>query len=418
MHKGELEHRLRGSRTAGGRNGRSMRFVGIDIASETHYVAAVAEEGEVLLKATAFNEDEEGYERLFSLIGSPGDALVAMEATGHYWQNVYAVLLAREFKIVLINPLRTRRFAEEDLKRAKTDSIDALQIAKFVREKRPQPTALPDSTALELRELVRLRDRLVDERDDKIRQLHRLVDLGFPEFTRHVRLLGHQLATTILSRYPTAQAFRGLKVKRLAGLTYGKRKFYVGEQLARALIDAAERSVGQHHTEPYQVQVKYLCEDLDTLRRRIEDIEGQIEAALAKNDVGSLLTTIDGIGPQTAARLVSELGDITRFRDGNALASYVGVVPGTTLSGKGKTRRFALAPIGNARLRAALWMPTLVAVKKNPWLRAFYDRLVAEGKLRKVALVAAMRKLLTAIYSVAKNRKPFVPNVSAIQPCR
>jgi transposase len=68
-----------------------------------------------------------------------------------------------------------------------------------------------------------------------------------------------------------------------------------------------------------------------------------------------------------------------------------------------------LSPIGNARLRAALWMPTLTAVRKNPWLHAYYERLLARGKLPKVALVACMHKLLFAVSSVAKHRRPFVP---------
>jgi hypothetical protein len=57
-------------------------------------------------------------------------------------------------------------------------------------------------------------------------------------------------------------------------------------------------------------------------------------------------------------------------------------------------------------------MPTLSAVRCNPWLRTYYERLIARGKLRKVALVAAMRKLLTAIYSVAKHRRAFVPHLT------
>jgi hypothetical protein len=60
---------------------------------------------------------------------------------------------------------------------------------------------------------------------------------------------------------------------------------------------------------------------------------------------------------------------------------------------------------GNARLRHRLWMPTLVAVRKTPWLRAHYERLLAAGKRPKVALVACMRKLLTAGYCVAHNRR-------------
>ena len=53
-------------------------------------------------------------------------------------------------------------------------------------------------------------------------------------------------------------------------------------------------------------------------------------------------------------------------------------------------------------------MPVLTAVRKNPWLRAYYQRLTARGKLPKVALIAAMRKLLIAVYTVAKTRRPFV----------
>jgi transposase len=67
-----------------------------------------------------------------------------------------------------------------------------------------------------------------------------------------------------------------------------------------------------------------------------------------------------------------------------------------------------LTPIGHAALRAKLWMPVLTAVRKNPWLRAYYERLRARGKLPKVALVAAMRKLLVAVYVVATQRRPFL----------
>lgn len=391
-----------------------MRFVGVDIAAEKHFVAAVDEKGEVVVKPTAFTEDAAGYEKFFGLLGEPRDALVAMEATGHYWKNLFATLVAKGFLVALLNPLRTHRFAGEDLERTKTDAIDALGIARFAAQKRPAPTRLPDSATEELRELVRLRDRLVQDFGDRLRQLHRLVDLGFPEFTRYVRSLDSELASAILHDYPTAQAFQGLSVKRLAKLRYdGRHK--VGEELASALVEAARRSVGRHHGEAYRVQVRYACEDLDTLRRRLRELERDIERKLGEHHVGSLLTTIDGIGPQTAARLIAELGDPASFRDPAALASYVGVIPALKHSGKSKSTRAGLTPIGNAALRAALWMPTLTAVRKNPWLRAYYQRLLARGKLPKVALIASMRKLLGAVHSVARNRRPFVPQLTTAE---
>lgn len=387
-----------------------MRFVGIDIAAETHVLAVVDDTGTVLVKPTPFTEDAAGYDRLLGLLGAPADTLVALEATGHYWKNLFATLAARGFAIALLNPLRTRRFAQEDLERTKTDAIDALGIARFAAQKRPAPTRLPDPTTEELRELVRLRDRLVQEFGDRLRDLHRLVDLGFPEFTRSVRTLESELATAILHAYPTAAAFQGVSVRRLAAFRYdGRHK--VGEELARRLLEAAARSVGRHHGEAYRLQVRYACEDLALLRQRLRTLEGDIERLLTTHEVGTLLTTIDGIGPQTAARLIAELGDPAGFRSPAALAAYVGVIPATRQSGKRTGARAGLTPIGHARLRAALWMPVLTAVRRNPWLHAYYQRLRARGKLPKVALVAAMRKLLIAVYTVAKTRRPFVPHL-------
>jgi transposase len=389
-----------------------MRYVGIDIAAETHVVAMVDHTGGVMLKPASFGEDTTGYQKLREWLGPPADTLVAMEATGHYWQNLFAFLVTEGFGVALLNPLRTRRFADEALERTKTDAIDALSIARFAAEKRPTVTRVPDTATQELRELVRHRDRLLQDFGDRTRQLHRLVDLGFPEFTRHVRQLDSQLATTILHQYPTAQAYQNLSMRRLAGLRYDGRH-RVGEALARELIDAAGCSVGQHHGEPYRLQVRHACEDMDLLRRRLKELDGGVAAKLAEHEVGTLLTTIGGIGPLTSARIIAELGDPAAFPDARALAAYVGVVPGLRHSGKRRSMRAGLSPHGHARLRAALWMPTLVAVRRNPWLRQHYERLRARGKLPKVALVACMHKLLFAVHSVARRRVPFTPHLAS-----
>jgi transposase len=125
-------------------------------------------------------------------------------------------------------------------------------------------------------------------------------------------------------------------------------------------------SVGSQHSETYQLQVKYTCADIDLLRCRVKQLEQDIERKLHAHEVGKLLTSIDGIGSRTAACLIAELGDPTRFHSAAALASYVGAVPRLRQSGK---RAFSGArglPLGNARLRHWLWMPTLVAVRINP----------------------------------------------------
>src|SRR3990172_7244853 len=295
MHKHEQGHRPRGSRIPPSERS-PMRFAGIDIAAEIHVVALVDEHGALLVKPPPFGEDATGYQTLRTLLGGREDLLVAMEATGHYWQNLFAVLAAEGFAVALLNPMRTRRFAGEDLARAKTDAIDAVGIARFAAQKRPALTRLPAAATQELRELVRLRDRLRQEFGDRTRQLHRLVDLGFPEVTRVIPDLKGRLATGLLAAYPTAAAFRGVSVLRLAALR-ADGTHRVGAALARALLEAARESVGQHHGPAYQLQVRYLCEDLELLRRRIEALEQDVATTLQTHEVGMLLTTNRHRGP-------------------------------------------------------------------------------------------------------------------------
>lgn len=389
-----------------------MRIYGIDIASEVHLVAGIDDEGEILLKATKVDETGAGHDKLLQLLGDTAGVLVVMEATGHYWKNVFARLSTAGFAVAVVNPLAVRRFAESLLTRAKTDAADALLIARFGQATRPRPAAMHDEQLEELREHVRLRDRWVQDHGDRVRQLHRFVDLGFPELTRHVKDLGTGLATTLLTRCPTAAAFRNVKPSTLTKLKYDGRH-HVPEDIAIAVIDAAKHSAGMHHGDAYKIGVTTTCEDIDVLRGRIREADRNIGKLVESIELGALLQTIDGIGPTTAARILAEFGDPSTYRSADAFAAHFGVVPATSHSGKSTPSRAGTTSLGDAKLRAKMWMPTLAAVVHNSWLRAFYQRLVAAGKPAKVALVASMRKLATAIYSVARSRKAFVSRLPA-----
>jgi transposase len=383
-----------------------MRYAGIDVARHTHFVAVVDEAFIVKVKPTAITEDQAGYEKLMTLLGPPADTLVVMEATGHYWRNVFAFLCAQGFACAVVNPLRIRRFAQEELRRAKTDRVDTLTIARFGALRRPTPTPVPDPMLDNLRELVHLRERLGQDLGDRQRQVHRLLVFVFPEFTRVVRRVESQTATALLRHYPSAKAFREADVHQLAQLRCTTRSA-VGEQLAVSLVALARASVAQHHASAYEASLRAYCVDVEALRKSIHELDVEIETNVQGHALASLLVSIEGLGILTVARLLARLGDPSRFRSAAALASYVGVVPATNQSGLSRPGRAPVSPLGNADLRAFLWMPTLVATRHNPWLRAYYQRLVARGKPRKLAMVASMRKLLTAIYSVAKNRRPF-----------
>src|SRR5664279_6152625 len=128
-------------------------FAGIDIASERHVLARLGDDGKPIGKPTPITEDHEGHTKLLELLGS-APVLVTMEATGHYWKNLFAVLTAAGHTVALLNPYQARRFQDAAMERTKTDAIDAAGLARLAFEKRPAPTYVPDAVAEQIKELV------------------------------------------------------------------------------------------------------------------------------------------------------------------------------------------------------------------------------------------------------------------------
>lgn len=152
---------------------------------------------------------------------------------------------------------------------------------------------------------------------------------------------------------------------------------------------------------------------LKTLQRQLDNIEIHMKA-LCNNDPGlaeiiALVSTIKGVKFRSAVRILSHGGDDLTQRTRRQLDAHAGLAPAHRQSGTSVRGKSHLAKQGNAKLRRALYMPTLVAVHHNPIFRQHYQKLLKRGKLKKVALVACMRKLLNLIRAMLINRKPFNP---------
>ncbi len=122
-----------------------------------------------------------------------------------------------------------------------------------------------------------------------------------------------------------------------------------------------------------------------------------------------LLVSINGIGDKTAWALLAYIGDISLFENSKQINSYAGLNSSIEQSGT-SLNRSSLSKTGSTRLRKSLYMPTMVAVRYNPLMLAFYNKLLTKGKPKKVALIAVMRKLLVLAFGVLKSRKPFDVN--------
>ena len=144
------------------------------------------------------------------------------------------------------------------------------------------------------------------------------------------------------------------------------------------------------------------------LQKQLDDTDHDLDQMIRNSPLWQhkteLLTSVPGLGRVTATTLLAqlpELGTLSR----RAISALVGVCPYSRESGSMRGRRTIWG--GRAPVRAALYMAALVASRHNPVIRAFYQKLLAAGKLKKVALVACMRKLLVILNAMLHNNQPW-----------
>lgn len=145
---------------------------------------------------------------------------------------------------------------------------------------------------------------------------------------------------------------------------------------------------------------------IDEMERRIRDHIDSDPDLRGRRD---LLTSIPGIAETTSAWLLASVGDLSQFSDVRQLVAHVGLNPALRESGK-STGHPRISRVGDAVLRAKLYMPAVCAQRHNPVLRAFAQRLAEKGKPGKVILCAVMRKLLHLTWGVLRSGRPFNPN--------
>jgi len=154
-------------------------------------------------------------------------------------------------------------------------------------------------------------------------------------------------------------------------------------------------------------------EHIAWLRRQLKhtngDIDGQIRQSPLWRDRVELMTSVKGVGAVTAATLLADLPELGSL-DRRKISALGGVCPYNRDSGSWRGKRMIWG--GRGTVRAALYMAALVASRHNPVIKAFYQRLLAAGKPKKVALTACMRKLLTILNAILRSGRPWDPTMA------
>lgn len=179
-------------------------------------------------------------------------------------------------------------------------------------------------------------------------------------------------------------------------------------QLVGMLVAERQRlAVAHPKAKPSILQI------LDAIAAQLHDVDGQLKAHIRAHhaDLARLLTSVKGVGPTTASTLLAQLPELGKLNR-KQITALVGLAPMNRDSGTLRGHRHIFG--GRAEVRRVLFVAALVGTRFNPVLRAFYVRLVAAGKPKKVALVACMHKLLVILNAIARTKSPWNSELSTV----
>jgi transposase len=394
-------------------------FVGIDISKLKHDIAILEANKRLVHKPFVIQDDRAGYQGLLNTLRQlqqthhTEEVWIGLESTSDYWKNLYAFLKKQpdNFRITVINPVQTKHFAKAELRRAKTDPVNAKDIARFMAEKRPNPSV----DRLPILDTIKDVDtQLYAIKKQQTMALNRLrIELGkvAPEIEKQTRILAGQQTLALLRHFPTAEEIATASLEQLRQVRYGKKHWPLPVAFVQTIQALAHHSIAHKRGPGAGLVVQSLCRQILSHQQETEVLKEQIRNLYHQvQPEQSLLTTIKGIGQETAIVLEAYIGDVHRFPNARKIVAYFGMNPTVDKSGKAMKRTSYLEKKGSAIVRHKLYMATLNIIRRQDGpLYAYYVRLVAAGKPKMVAIGATMRKLLVIIYAMLKNQEPFDP---------
>lgn len=384
-----------------------MYYVGIDVSKHHHDATVIDATGQVVIAPFRFlNTRQGGTTLLTRLQALDGQVRIAMEATGHYWLPLYEALTAQGYPVSVFNPFQIKAYRQIGLRKTKTDAVDSLWIADFLRIGRGQPMVIPTPAVRQMQELTRFRFTLLQRQGNIRRRALTILDRVFPEYLSLFSRPFSPSSRALLRQAVTADAFAAWPLEDLAQVLRQASRGHLGLQKAGKLRDLAHDSLGIRSLGPVAHQeMQLLLDQLALLDHQMANLDEELDRLLQQT--GTYLTTIPGISTTLAATILGEIGDIHRFDNLKQLVAYAGLDPTVHQSGQFQASHSRLSKRGSVYLRRAVWMAASVARQYDPDLKALYQRKRLQRKHHNVVMGAVCHRLLTRIYVILKEQRPY-----------
>ena len=311
-----------------------MFAIGIDV-SKFKSTIAIIKDGDIFTKPFTINHSQEGFDNFeCKLKGIDKSQIkIVMESTGIYHLTLLTKLLENNYFVCVENAFLLKKFFDVHLRKAKTDNLDSLKIAKYCFEKwnSLKPFSLSSDVYQELLFLSRQYDQFISLKAKSKIQLTNLIDITFPEFTSCFNEDKNQLflMLDILEKFyhPSlilkhTEKYFSSTIDKLAQ----KRGVRTSARISTYLYSLSQNILS---ARPQNISTKLIIKTcIDTIRgleEATENILTQMDEIASNLPEFKVVSSMSGVGRKTRSRLIAEIGDINRFDNANSLIAYAGI---------------------------------------------------------------------------------------------
>jgi transposase len=417
---------------------RDSAVLAFDLAADKQVCALTDQDSQVLARRTVAVKAWQLAEVVAWGLARAAEAgftsvVVACEPTGHRWRVLDRIAAEAGVGLVCVQPLLVHRAREaEDFTRNKNDDSDAMIIARLVTELRCYLPERADPEWARLRHLGARRAELVSDAGAACQQVRDLLECAWPAaltaaakpleakswlaaLTVVLDRVGDGGDLAVIGRWGWTRFAAAVRRELPA---HGTNRWY--SAIVRAVFDAAtdsaEAGTGVLEQRAGALErVRFTLADLAHARAQVADVESRMIAVLDQLGLTGLATSIPGLSAVSAAAILAETGDPTRFSSPRALVKHAGLCPRDNASGsyQGKT---GISGRGRPELRLAAWRAVWGALPHNPVLAARYAHLVGRPERRLTdaqARVAVAGSLLRQLHAVITTATPWNPAIAA-----
>lgn len=386
-------------------------FCGIDVSKDSFVVSI--RNGKFLIENRSFTMDRAGFENLEQEIRKFKESiLIGTEPTGIYHENLLNFLTQKGYNTEVVNPYMLHQFFKfTNNKPTKTDRKDSKTIAEFLEftQNEMKISAKSLDERYSIRYLVREKERITHDIAKTKTEIKRILCLVFPEAERIAGIFSSQFLSILLkfggadkirktSKEKFIQHFKQLQDK-------GKgRKTHISPEKIYELACYSIAGSWPEYEQLLKIKIKRLNNLLEEKQHLTNLIHQQAERFFKKEI--EILSSIPGIGKESAIYFLAEIIDIKRFANYRKLIGFCGLDPVIKQSGKFKAS-WRISKRGNSHARRIIWIMAGCVKRNCPYFREYYLKKRKEGKSYKEALIATSTKLLRTIYALLNENRLF-----------